>query len=167
MRRRDALKALPLTAAGWTIVSPSFSAGREPFPGRLPGSPALTAEVKAFNGRPVLHLNGKPVFPAIDWVSGPRADGWDFERQARLNRETGIHVYAFDVGKGVEWIGPRTSPDRPYDFSTVAARFGRVLDADPEALFHLRIYLETGHDDWWERAYPGECEILSDGRRNG
>ena len=167
MRRRDALKALPLTAAGWTIVSPSFSAGREPFPGRLPGSPALTAEVKAFNGRPVLHLNGKPVFPAIDWVTGPRAEGWDFERQARLNRETGIHVYAFDVGKGVEWIGPRTSPDRPYDFSTVAARFGRVLDADPEALFHLRIYLETGHDDWWERAYPGECEILSDGRSDG
>ncbi|MGD0783869.1 MAG: hypothetical protein ABSA30_13525, partial [Candidatus Aminicenantales bacterium] len=136
-------------------------------PAASPPAAGLLAEVKAFHGRPVLHLNGKPVFPAIDWVSGPRPDGWDFARQARMNKETGIHVYAFDVGKGVEWIGPGTSPEHPYDFSTVAARFGRVLDADPDALFHLRIYLETGHDDWWERAYPGECEILSDGRRNG
>ncbi|MCX6558955.1 MAG: hypothetical protein NTZ26_00440 [Candidatus Aminicenantes bacterium] len=162
MKRREALKTLPLAAAGWTLSARVAGAG----PARA-AAPPLRAEVKAFHGRPVLHLNGKPVFPAISWVSGPRPDGWDFARQARMNRETGIHVYAFDVGKGVEWIGPGTSPQNPYDFSTLAARFGRVLDADPEALFHLRIYLETGHDDWWERANPGECEILSDGRRNG
>ena len=74
---------------------------------------------------------------------------------------------AFDVGKGVEWVGP--GPGRPgdFDFSTVKARFGRVIETDPAALFHLRIYLETGHDDWWEKAHPGECEVLSDGRRNG
>jgi hypothetical protein len=162
MQRRDALKTISLAAAGLTMDS---------LPGagtKLPQShPPLRAEIKPFHGRPVLHINDRPVFPAIDWVSAPRTDGWDFSRQAELNRRTGIHVYAFDVGKGTEWIGPGTSPDRPYDFSTLAARFGRVLDADPDALFHLRIYLETGHDDWWEKAYPGECEVLSDGRRNG
>ena len=167
MKRRDALKSLSWAAAAWPAAPNVRAAGaRRPAAAASPAA-SLLAEVKARRGRPVLHLNGKPVFPAIDWVTGPRADGWDFARQARLNKETGIHIYAFDVGKGVEWIGSGTSPERPYDFSTIAARFGRVLDADPEALFHLRIYLETGHDDWWERAYPGECEILSDGRRDG
>jgi hypothetical protein len=167
MKRRDALKVLPLAAAGLTTGLPGGEASGLLRNENIPAAAGLRAEVRLFRGRPALHLNGKAVFPAIDWVSGPRPDGWDFDRQARLNKETGIHVYAFDVGKGVEWIGPATAPEHPYDFSTVAARFGRVLDADPEALFHLRIYLETGHDDWWEQAYPGECEILSDGRRDG
>ena len=167
MKRRDALKNISLAAAAWPLAADRRADASPRSNGADAPAAELLAQVKAYHGRPVLHLNGKPVFPAINWVSGPRPDGWDFDRQARLNKETGIHVYAFDVGKGVEWISPSTSPERPYDFSTIAARFGRVLDADPEALFHLRIYLETGHDDWWERAYPGECEILSDGRRDG
>ncbi len=128
---------------------------------------SLRAEIKIHNGRPVLFLNGRPTFAGIHWVSAPTPDEWDFSAQAKSSRETGIHIYAFDVGKGREWIGPGTSQEKPYDFSTVEVRFGRVLEADPEALFHLRIHLETGHGDWWEKEYPQECEILSDGRRNG
>ncbi|MEW5902351.1 MAG: beta-galactosidase, partial [Acidobacteriota bacterium] len=127
----------------------------------------LTAEVKLHNGAPALFLNGRPAFTGIYWVSSPEKDGWDFAEQARRNAGAGIHIYAFDVGKGREWVGPGTDPAHPFDFSTVEARFGRVLDADPRALFHLRIYLETGHDDWWEKAYPQECELTSEGKRNG
>ena len=125
------------------------------------------AEIGPHNGSPALFLDGRPVFPAINWVAGPTPDGWDFEAQARKSAGTGIHIYAFDVGKGTEWVGP--GPGRPdgFDFSTVEARFARVIEADPEALFHLRVYLEPGHGDWWEKAHPDECEILSDGRRNG
>ena len=72
----------------------------------------LRVQVKEFNSRPVLHLDDRPVFAAINRAAAPRADGWDFERQARFSREAGIHVYAFDAGKGVEWIGPGTSPGR-------------------------------------------------------
>jgi hypothetical protein len=166
MKRRDVLKIAPLTMLG--IAGNTSGLGNALFPSRPgPNAGVGRAEVRPFNGSPALFLDGKPVFAAINWVSGPQADRWDFEEQARRSAETGIHIYAFDVGKGTEWVGP--GPGRPgdFDFSTVAARFGRVIKADPAALFHLRIYLETGHDDWWEKAYPGECEILSDGRRNG
>jgi hypothetical protein len=166
MKRRDILKIAPLTVLGL--------AGRETGPAPAvplfspgPGAGVGRAEVKPFNGSPALFLDGKPVFPAINWVSGPRPDAWDFEEQARRSAETGIHIYAFDVGKGTEWVGPGPGRGDDFDFSTVEARFGRILKADPGALFHLRVYLETGHDDWWEKAHPGECEVLSDGRRNG
>jgi len=166
MKRRDVLKIAPLTVLGL--------AGRESRPaGSLPLFTAALAggvsraEIRPFNGSPALFLDGKPVFPAINWVSGPKPDAWEFEEQARLSADTGIHIYAFDVGKGTEWVGPGLGRGGDFDFSTVEARFGRVLQADPGALFHLRVYLETGHGDWWEEAHPDECEILSDGRRNG
>ena len=166
MQRREALKTIPLAAAGWALSGERISS---PFPGARPSAPSSIdrAEIKLHNGRPVLHLNGEPVFAAIHWVSAPRPDGWDFALQTKLNRGTGIRIYAFDVGRGMEWIGPSAASGKPYDFSTLAARFGRILDADPGALFHLRIHLETGHGDEWEKAYPDECEVLSDGRRNG
>ncbi len=166
MQRREALKTIPLAAAGWALAGEKLPA---PFQDVRPGEspPVERAEVKFHNGRPVLHLNGEPIFAAIHWVSAPRPDGWDFALQTKLNRGTGIRIYAFDVGRGTEWIGPSAASGKPHDFSTLAARFGRVLDADPEALFHLRIHLETGHGDGWEKAYPGECEVLSDGRLNG
>ncbi len=126
-----------------------------------------SAEVRPHNGAPALFLDGKPVFPAINWVSGPKSDAWESEEQARRSAAAGLHIYAFDVGKGTEWVGPGPGRAGDFDFSTVEVRFGRVIEADPAALFHLRIYLETGHEDWWEKSYPGECEILSDGRRNG
>jgi hypothetical protein len=177
MKRRDVLKIAPFAAAG--AASRGGPAGllslagtpRTGVPGPTRDAPGgfgiSSAMVGPYNGSPALFLDGKPVFAAINWVSGPAPDHWDFERQAEKSAVTGIHIYAFDVGKGVEWVGP--GPGRPgdFDFSTVEARFGRVLKADPAALFHLRIYLETGHDDWWEKAHPGECEVLSDGRRNG
>lgn len=177
MKRREAVKIISLSTVGLT------GAGRGILEAGLPGNaeslndPAprtasaamisVKAQVKTLNGRPVLHLNDRPTFAALNWVAAPRTDGWDSEAQAASSRQTGIHLYAFDVGKGTEWIGPGTTPSRPYDFSTLEARFGRVLEADPEALFHLRVYLEAGHGDWWEAAYPDECEVLSDGRRNG
>ncbi len=166
MKRRDILKIAPLTVLG--LAGRENGSGR-PYPLFAPGPAAgiRLAEVRPFNGSPALFLDGKPVFPAINWVSGPRPDSWDFEEQARRSAETGIHIYAFDVGKGTEWVGPGPGRGNDFDFSTVEARFGRVLKADPGALFHLRVYLETGHDDWWEKAHPDECEILSDGRRNG
>jgi hypothetical protein len=165
VKRRDVLRMAPLAAAG-ALTRGKVRDLSEPLDGRAPGG-VTTAEVKVHNGSPALFLDGRPVFAAINWVSGPAPDKWDFEEQARQSATTGIHIYAFDVGKGTEWVGP--GPGRPgdHDFSTVEARFGRIIAADPEALFHLRIYLEPGHGDWWETAHPGECELLSDGRRNG
>jgi hypothetical protein len=124
-----------------------------------------SAEIKTYNGAPTLFLDGKPVFYSAWWVSPPAIDGWYASGVTKKNADqTGIHIYAFDVGPA-EWCGP--APGRPghYDFSTVQARFNRILEADPKALFHLRIYLEMSEpqSQWWLDLYPDELEILSDG----
>ena len=55
----------------------------------------------------------------------------------------------------------RTGPDGHFDFSTVEGRLRALLAEDPDALFHLRIYMEMG--EWWNTLYPGEREIADDG----
>ena len=167
MKRRDVLKIAPLAVLGAAGNAGSASPTAGPSSRLSPPDGVGRAEVKPWNGSPALFLDGRPVFPAINWVSGPQPDRWDFEEQARRSAGTGIHIYALDVGKGTEWVGPGPGWTGDFDFSTVEARFRRVIAADPEALLHLRVYLETGHDDWWEKARPGECEVLDDGRRNG
>jgi hypothetical protein len=173
MKRREVLEILPLSVAGMIVLAKEKAAAALPAGsgGAVPDADKtenlLVAEVKFHHGTPTLFLNGQPAFAGIYWVSGPEKNGWDFAEQAKRNAEVGIHIYAFDVGKGREWIGPGTDAAHPFDFSTVEARFGRILEADPQALFHLRIYLETGHEDWWEAAYPEECELTSESKRNG
>src|SRR3972149_5408798 len=147
MKRRQVLQFLPLSVASLKLL------GREPvsplskpdlgkaaeIPAAQTGRPMngpLPAEVKFHNGAPALFLNGRPSFPGIYWVSGPEPDRWDFAEQARRNVDAGIHVYAFDVGKGREWVGPATDPAHPFDFSTVEARFGRIPEAVPPGPLH-------------------------------
>jgi hypothetical protein len=124
-----------------------------------------SSEVKKYNGAPTLFLDGEPVFYDAWWVSPPVSDGWPAsEASKRDAQETGIHIYAFDVGP-MEWCGPAPGRSNHYDFSTVQARFNRILEADPKAFFHLRIYLEMSdpQSQWWLDLYPEEREILSDG----
>jgi len=78
---------------------------------------------------------------------------------ARRYAEAGIHLYAFDVGtqgSPPEWRDG-------HDFSSVAARFGQVIAADPQARFHLRVHLEM--PEWWQKLHPEECELVSNGER--
>ncbi len=168
MKRRDMLKLAPLAVIG-IAGSRRGSGGAALSSSSAAAGGVGRAEVGPFNGSPALFLDGKPVFAAINWVSAPLPDRWDFAAQLRGRPDTGIHIYAFDVGAGAgpEWSGPGPGRTGDYDFSGVEASFSRIVEADHGALLHLRIHLEPGHGDWWEKAYPGECEIMSDGRRNG
>lgn len=124
-----------------------------------------SADIKHHNGAPTLFLDGKPAFYGTWWSSPPTAEGWSAADVAKKNAaETGIHIYAFDIGSA-EWCGPAPGRTGRYDFSTVLARFNRVLEVDPNALFHLRIYLEMaeGQSQWWHDLYPEEREVVSDG----
>jgi hypothetical protein len=120
---------------------------------------SITAEVKTHRGTPTLFIDGQPTFSAAYWVSAPSVAKWESAEASRGAAAAGIHTYAFDVGSGIEW----SKPD--YDFSTVKARFGRIVDVDPEARFHLRCQLEIGADDWWSKLHPQELELHSNGRR--
>ncbi len=125
----------------------------------------MTAEVKLHTGTPTLFLDGRPAFNGLMWGSAPRPDKYSLAECARLYGEAGIHLFTFDIGsqgEPPEWAGPGQGREGHFDFSTLQARFQHVLDADPQARFHLRVHLEL--PDWWQKLYPEECELLSDGR---
>jgi len=133
-----------------------------------PGRGGAEFRIAPYHGAPTLFINGRPAFYGCWWTDAPAKNGWTrAEFAARNAAPTGIHIYAFDVGT-LEWQRPKNGGTSLFDFSTVAARFRRVLAADPQALFHLRIYLEMneGHAAWWHALYPQELEVVSNGTRH-
>ncbi len=130
----------------------------------------MKAEVRPHNGTPTLFLNGEPAFAGYLWATAPTTTDYPVADVVRAYADAGIHLHAFDVGsvgQMPEWSGPGPGHSGPYDFSTVEARYGRILDADPDAQFHLRVHLELrrGRNDWWLDRYPDERDLDSEGER--
>jgi beta-galactosidase len=126
----------------------------------------MSAEIKDYHGTPTLFLDGKPIFDGMMWGSPPTPEGYPLKECARLYGEAGIHIFAFDIGTygtPSDWCGPRPGVEGTYDFATLQPRFERVIQVDPDARFHLRVHLEA--PAWWQKLYPEECELTSDGRR--
>ena len=40
----------------------------------------------------------------------------------------------------------------PFDFSTVEARYGKIVEVDPLARLHLRLHFDFLPGDWWVKA---------------
>ncbi len=126
----------------------------------------MTAKVELHNGTPTLILDGQPAFDGLMWGSAPTIDKYPLKECARYYGEAGIHLYAFDIGSQgspAEWCGPRAGLAGDFNFSSFRDRLQQVIDADPEARFHLRVHLEM--PAWWQTLHPEECELLSDGRQ--
>ena len=130
----------------------------------------MTAELRLHNGTPTCFLDGKPTFLGYMWCGGPTTEGWDAAEAAKIYAEAGIHLYAFDCGsQGVaEWRGPGEGYEGHFDFSSVEGRLNRILEADGQARFHLRVHLEMEKDrpsGWWVDLHPDEAEVRSTGDR--
>ena len=100
MKRRDALKLIPLSLAGMTKLrgKPQVASTA----GTNQGGHSIVAEVKLHQGTPTLFLDGRPVFAGIYWVATPATDKWVNADQARRAAEAGIHIYAFEAGSGFD-----------------------------------------------------------------
>lgn len=127
----------------------------------------MKAQIKTHHGTPTLFLDDKPVFCSHQWLSNqPGPDGFPAAECVRLFGQAGVHMYALGVcfpDACGHWCGQRPGHTEPYDFSMVESQLRSILSADPQALFHLRLYFETA--EWWNQLHPDECEIASDGRR--
>ncbi len=128
----------------------------------------MRAEIRNHKGTPTLFLDGRPDFGGHQWLSqNPAPGNFPGRECVRLFGQAGVHLYALAVGAASDWCGhwrgPCPDDPSPYDFSMVEPQLRAILDADPDAHFHLRLYFETM--EWWNRAYPDECEVTSDGRR--
>lgn len=128
----------------------------------------MTAKLQMHNGTPTVFVDGQPIFMSYLWMSGPTRDGYEHAEATKAYARAGIHAHAFDVGtqaREPEWCGPAPGREAHWDFSTLGQRFGRILDANPDALFHLRIHMRM--PEWWQQIYPEECEVASIGRPGG
>ena len=126
----------------------------------------MSTHVKHHNGTPTLFLDGVPAFAGMMWASAPEPEHYPIAPIVKKYAEAGIHIYTFDVGTQStrEWRGPGEGREGDFDFSETEARFNQVLEADPKALFHLRVHLDH-RGTWWTDQYPDECELTSDGER--
>ncbi len=131
----------------------------------------MKAHVRPHNGAPTLFLDDKPVYANLQWMIGfnlADAKGTAATQTAmRAFAQAGVHLYTLDGLQG-DWCGPRNGSPATYDFSENGPRLQAAVDADPEALFNLRLMFETRHllDNWWNKQYPDEVEVLSHGEAN-
>lgn len=108
-------------------------------------------------GAPTLFLDDQPVYAAEYWPGwGPPETEAQREEYGRAGK-LGLHIYNTAVFSET-WVGPGQ-----YNFSQLEAKFGRFVEVDPGALFHIRMSIEA--PEWWRQAYPEECEEFEDGTR--
>jgi hypothetical protein len=138
--------------------------------------PTPYAEVKMHNGVPTVFVDGKPAFYDVIWM--PTTDDKTADAVQRAvracARRTGVHYYVIENGTSpfgypaAPWIpGPRKGHDGHFDFSHVEQELRCFIDADPEARFHIRFFLEMNpewvEDRWWSKLHPDECVVNSEG----
>ncbi len=127
----------------------------------------MKAQVKMHHGTPTVFLDDQPVFAGCQLLGSLRPEYLSYNQDvAREFARAGIHIYSIDA-IGPEWCGPRPGNPSHFDFTPTAPRLQNFLDADPQALFLLRLGFEMRGPtyDWWRQMYPDELEVLSDGRR--
>jgi hypothetical protein len=128
----------------------------------------MKAQVRNHNGTPTLFLDDQPVFAHIQWIGGLEASNGLADTQASMRAfaKSNVHIFSTDA-LAFEWRGPLPGDSRPFDFATIGPRLQLAIDADPNALFLLRIMFETRWlvNNWWNEKYPDELEVLSDGSK--
>lgn len=126
----------------------------------------MSAVIKSHHGIPTVFIKDKPRFYSLMWGSAPTPEGYALQECARRYAAAGVHFFTFDMGTAgnpPDWCGPKPGLTGHIDFSSLETRFQHVIKSDPGACFHLRVHLEM--PEWWQRLYPLECELVSDGRR--
>src|SRR5678816_2189409 len=128
----------------------------------------MKAQLKLHNGTPTVFLDDQPAFFGCHLVGGMDPKNLT-ENQPHVKKyaEAGVHIYSVD-NFSYDWVGPRPDNPLPYDFKDVVPRMQTYIDMDPQALFLMRMSFDTRWppSDWWNKAYPDEVEVLSDGERN-
>jgi hypothetical protein len=122
-----------------------------------------SAHVHPHNGTPTLFLNGEPVYAAMHWLAGGFDPDGSYQNDYAVREfaRSGVHMNA--VGIAPAWCGAVAPSTPDADLEEAGRLLRAVLAADPQALFHLRIYLESG--SWFNERFPDECEVASDGSR--
>lgn len=129
-------------------------------------SPAYTqtpksAEVKPFNGRPTIFVNGKPQSPFFYALTHAYGGRWSWEEVPARNVHNfaQIGVRLFQVDLYLEDIWYKNSAT--LDIKKAQRQVRGILDQCPEANVVVRIHVNAPF--WWNEANPEECTQFADG----
>ncbi len=129
----------------------------------------MKAQLKRHNGTPTVFFDDEPSFFGCHLVGYMVPDNLQQHQPfAKKYAEAGINIHSVDNFTH-EWVGPHDGSDKPYDFTLVVQRMNTFLEANPNALFLMRMGFDTKWppSTWFNAAYPDEVEILSDGNHVG
>ena len=125
----------------------------------------MKAQLKLHNGTPTVFFDDQPVFFGCHLVGYMVADNLKQHIPfAKQYANAGVTIHSVDNFTH-EWVGPRPVSPAPYDFTLVEQRMRTFLEANPNALFLMRVGVDTGWvpSNWFNEAYPDEVELLSNG----
>jgi hypothetical protein len=141
--RRDVLKLPGLAAT-------AAAAPRQP----------VTAEVKPWNGKPALHVRGKPVYPVFYALTDCPGGRWSWEEGPRQHLrhfvEAGFRLFQVDLF--LELIWPR---EGPLDIATAQRQIRGILEICPDAAVVIRWHLNA--PGWWLQQHPDEVTRFANG----
>lgn len=120
-----------------------------------------TGEVKQYQGRPTLHLDGLPTLPQFYGLTHATGGRWSWEEvpQHNIRRfyEIGVRVFYVDIWLSEMW--PREGGEM--DISLARRQIAGVLAAAPEGAVVLRIHTDAPY--WWNELHRDECTGYADG----
>ena len=142
--RRDFLKT-PIATAVVTAVSETIP---------------VTAEVKAWNGKPTLIIRGQPVYSCFYALTDCLGGRWTWEELPRISIrqfvKAGFRLFQVDLFLEDVW-----AREGPLDITLARKQLRGILEVCPDAAVVIRWHLNA--PKWWAETYPEELTRYANG----
>jgi hypothetical protein len=119
----------------------------------------LSAQIRMFNGRPTIHLNGQPVSPMVYALTDVPGGRWSWEelpsRNIQLFGARGIRLFQVDLFFDHCW-----REDGTMDIMPARRQIAGVLQARSDAAVIIRFHVTA--PKWWMRRHPEEWVRYAD-----
>lgn len=130
-------------------------------PAPTPSVAPKSGEIKPYQGRPTIHVNGTPMTPDIYALTHATGARWSWEEVPQHNVQNfyniGFRLFQLDFWLSEIW--PKNG--EPLNVSLAQKQIRGVLDVAPEACIILRVHTDAPY--WWNEQHREECTEYADG----